>query len=182
MVKAMTQDNLRSAFGGESQAHMRYRIWATTAKKEGFENVARLFNATSDAEQVHATLHFKALRDCGGDFAVTSMAGFGLSATSDNLQGAINGELFEATEMYPAYIAVAELQGEDEAIKAYRFAIEAEKIHAERFQTAKDAVDAGKDLEVETIYLCPVCGYIGFDPSEEICPLCGAKKTVFIEY
>lgn len=182
MVKAMTQDNLRSAFGGESQAHMRYRIWATTAEKEGFKNVARLFNATSDAEQVHATLHFKALKDCAGDFPVASMAGFGLSQTSTNLQGAINGELFEATEMYPAYIAVAEMQGEAEAVKAYRFAIEAEKVHAERFQTAKDAVDAGKDLDVEKVYLCPVCGYIGFDPDEEICPLCGAKKAVFIEY
>ena len=182
MVRAMTQDNLRSAFGGESQAHMRYRIWATTAKKEGFENVSRLFNATSDAEQVHATLHFKVLKDCAGDFAVTSGAGFGLSSTSDNLQGAINGELHEAEEMYPAFIAVAELQEEKEAIKAFRFAIEAEKVHAERFQTAKDAVDAGKDLDVEKIYLCPVCGYIGFDPAEETCPICGAKKAVFIEY
>lgn len=183
MVRAMTQDNLRSAFGGESQAHMRYRIWAQTAEREGFPNVARLFNATSDAEQVHATLHFRALRDEAGDFAVTSMAGFGLSNTSENLQGAINGEMFEATEMYPAYIAVAELQDEAEAIKAYRYAIEAEKVHADRFIQAKEAVDAGNDLDLsDGIYLCPVCGYIGFDVDEEVCPLCGAKKDVFIEY
>lgn len=182
MVRAMTQDNLRSAFGGESQAHMRYRIWAVTAEKEGFPNVARLFNATSDAEQVHATLHFKALKECAGDFSVTSMAGFGISKTSGNLQGAINGELFEASEMYPAFIAVAEMQGESEAVKAYRFAVAAEKVHAERFQTAKDAVDAGKDLDVDKVFLCPVCGYIGFSAEEEVCPLCGAKKAVFIEY
>lgn len=182
MVRAMTQDNLRSAFGGESQAHMRYRIWAQAAEKENFPNVARLFNATSDAEQVHATLHFKALRDCAGDFAVTSGAGFGLSNTSENLQGAINGEVHEAEEMYPAYIAVAELQGEQEAIKAMRYAIEAEKIHAKRFQEAKDMVDAGKDLEADGIYLCPVCGYIGFSAEEETCPLCGVKSTLFIRY
>lgn len=183
MVRAMTQDNLRSAFGGESQAHMRYRIWAQTAEREGFPNVARLFNATSDAEQIHATLHFKALRDEAGDFAVTSMAGFGLSNTSDNLQGAINGETFEYTEMYPAYIAVAELQGEKEAIDAYRFAVEAEKVHAARFTQAKEFVDDGKDMDVkEGIYLCPVCGYIGLDSGEEVCPLCGAKREVFIEY
>lgn len=182
MVRAMTQENLRSAFGGESQAHMRYRIWAQTAEKEGFPNVARLFNATSDAEQVHATLHFNALRKCEGDFAVTSMAGFGLTETSNNLQGAINGETFEFTEMYPAYIAVAEMQGETEALKAYRFAIEAEKNHAERFTAAKEAVDAGKDFDAEGIYLCPVCGYIGLDANEEACPLCGAKRAVFIEY
>jgi len=183
MVRAMTADNLRSAFGGESQAHMRYRIWGATAKKEGFENVSKLFMATSDAEQIHATLHFNALKDVEGDFPVTSMAGFGLSETSKNLQGAINGEVFEYTEMYPAYISVAEIQGEEEAIKAYRFAIEAEKVHAKRFQEAKDAVDQGKDLEVSGgIYLCPVCGYIGLDPDEEACPLCGAKRAVFIEY
>lgn len=182
MVRAMTQDNLRSAFGGESQAHMRYRIWAKTAKKEGYPNVARLFNATSDAEQVHATLHFNALRDIAGDFPVTSMAGYGLSNTSVNLEAAIGGETFEFTEMYPAYIAVAELQGETEAIKAYRYAIEAEKNHAERFAAAKEAVDAGKDFDVEGIYLCPICGYVGVDADEELCPLCGAKKSVFVEY
>lgn len=61
-MNAMTQTNLQSAFGGESQAHMRYRIWADTAKKEGFENVKRLFDCTADAEEVHARLHFNALK------------------------------------------------------------------------------------------------------------------------
>ncbi|NLY19999.1 MAG: rubrerythrin family protein [Tissierellia bacterium] len=181
-MHAMTQDNLRSAYGGESQAHMRYRIWGDVAEKEGFPTVKRLFIATSDAEQVHATLHFKALKDEKGDFAVTSGGGFGIGNTSENLQGAINGELHEVNEMYPAFIAVAELQGEKTAIQAMRHAIEAEKVHAERFAEAKAAVDAGKDLEVAGIYLCPVCGYIGFDPEEEKCPLCNALRAKFIEY
>jgi rubrerythrin len=181
-MKQMTQGNLRSAFGGESQAHMRYRIWADAAKKEGFPNVARLFNATSDAEQVHATLHFKAMKDISGDFVVTSNAGFGIGDTSSNLEAAKGGEVFESTEMYPAYIEVAEMQDEKEAVKSMRYAIEAEKVHAERFEAAKEAVDAGKDIDVETIYLCPVCGYIGYDGSIEKCPLCGAKRSVFVEY
>ncbi|MDO5036813.1 MAG: ferritin family protein [Tissierellia bacterium] len=181
-MKAMTQDNLRSAFGGESQAHMRYTIWAKTAKKEGFPNVERLFNCTADAEKVHANLHFKALKDVHGDFPVTSMAGFGIGNTAENLQKGIDGEVFEYTEMYPAYIAVAELQGEDEAIKAMRYAIEAEKIHAQRYAEAKKAVEAGNDLDAEKIILCPVCGYITFDDSEEVCPLCQTKKQAFIEY
>lgn len=182
-MNQMTASNLRSAFGGESQAHMRYRIWGDKATKEGFPNVGRLFMATSDAEQVHATLHFRALRDVDGDFDVTSTAGFGLSNTSENLQGAINGELFEVEQMYPAYIAVAEMQGETEAIRAYKYAIEAEKTHAELFTEAKEAVDAGRDLEVEDkIYLCPVCGYITLKDDNEPCPLCNAKRELFVEY
>lgn len=181
-MRDMTQDNLRSAFGGESQAHMRYTIWAKTAKKEGFPNVERLFNCTADAETIHANLHFKALKDVHGDFPVTSMAGFGIGNTSENLQKGIDGEVFEYTEMYPAYIAVAELQGEKEAVDAYKYATAAEKVHAERYQEAKDAVDAGKDLDAEDILLCPVCGYITFDKDEETCPLCGCKSQVFVAY
>ena len=181
-MNQMTSDNLRSAFGGESQAHMRYIIWGEEAAKKGFANVARLFNATSDAEEVHAKLHFNALKDVKGDFPVLSMAGFGIGDTSENLAGAKGGEVFEYTQMYPAYISVAEMQEEKTAVKAMRFAIEAEKVHAERYQEAKDAVDAGKDLDAEKIFLCPVCGYITFDANEENCPICNAKSSVFVEY
>lgn len=178
----MTANNLRSAFGGESQAHMRYRIWGEKAKKDGFPTVARLFMATSDAEEIHATLHFKALKDQVGDFSVNAMAGFGYKTTSENLEGAIGGETFEYTQMYPAYIAVAEMQGEKEAISAMKFAIEAEKVHAKLFTKAKEAVDSGKDLDAEKIYLCPVCGYISLTGEEENCPICNAKKEIFKEY
>lgn len=181
-MKEMTQANLRSAFGGESQARNRYDIWGDVAKKEGFGNVARLFHCTADAEKVHAGLHFKALKDVNGDFPVTSMAGFGLNDTSTNLQNAKNGEVFEYTEMYPAYIAVAELQEEKEAVKAMRFAIEAEKVHAVLFGKAKDFVDAGKDLEAKVVKLCPVCGFVTITGDEEVCPICGAIESVFIEY
>ena len=181
-MNAMTQDNLRSAFGGESQAHMRYRIWAEKAKKDGFPNVARLFMATSDAEQVHATLHFKALGDVSGDFSVVSGGGFGLGSTSDNLQGGINGELFEVTQMYPAYIAVAELQNEPSAISAMKYAVAAEQVHADLFTQAKALVDDEKDLETDKIYLCPICGFISLTGEEDNCPLCKAKKEKFIEY
>jgi rubrerythrin len=181
-MNAMTQDNLRSAFGGESQAHMRYRIWGERAKEEGYPNVQRLFMAISDAEQVHATHHFKALGDVSGDFSVTSGAGFGLGNTSENLQGGINGELFEVNQMYPAYIAVAEMQEEKSALRAYKYAIEAEKVHAELFAQAKKLVDQGKDIDADKIYLCPVCGFVSVTGEEENCPLCGVKKEKFIAY
>ena len=169
-------------FRSESQAHMRYRIWGDKATKDGFPNVGRLFMATSDAEQVHATLHFKALGDVSGDFAVTSGGGFGFGSTSDNLQGGINGELFEVDQMYPAYIAVAELQEEKAAISAMKYAIEAEKVHAELFAQAKALVDDEKDLDVDKIYLCPICGFISLTGEEDNCPLCKAKKEKFIAY
>lgn len=181
-MNAMTQDNLRSAFGGESCARTRYNIWGDKAEKDGFPNVKRLFTATADAEKVHATLHFKALKDIVGDFTVTAGAGFGLGDTSSNLQGAINGETFEFTQMYPAYIEIAKMQGEKEAARAMNFAVEAEKVHADRFETAKKAVDAGKDLDVDKIYLCPVCGFISLTGEEEACPICGAKREKFVEY
>ncbi len=181
-MNQMTSDNLRSAFGGESQAHMRYLIWGEEAKKGGFENVARLYKATSDAERVHATLHFRALKDVKGDFPVVSMAGFGIGTASENLEAAKNGEIFESTQMYPAYIAVAEMQNEKEAIRAMRFATQAEEVHAKKYQEAKDAVDAGKDLDAEDILMCPVCGYITFDKSEEACPICGCKSNMFVAY
>lgn len=181
-MNKMTAENLRSAFGGESQASMRYKIWAEKAEKDGFPTVARLFRATADAEKVHATLHFKALKDEVGGFSVTSAAEFGYGTTSENLEGAIAGETFEYTQMYPAYIAVAEMQEEKEAVKAMKYATEAEKVHAELFTKAKEAVDSGKDLEAEKIYLCPVCGFISLTGEEEKCPLCNVKKEIFVEY
>ncbi len=181
-MRDMTQANLRSAYGGESQARNRYDIWGDLAKKDGFPNVARLFHCTADAEKIHAGLHFKAMKDVKGDFLVASMAGFGIGTTSENLAAARGGEVFEYTEMYPAYIEVAQMQGEEEAVKAMRFAVEAEKIHAELFGKAKEAVDAGKDLDSEKIYLCPVCGFVSLTGEEEVCPLCGCKRAMFVEY
>jgi rubrerythrin len=181
-MNAMTAQNLRSAFGGESQAHMRYLIWADKAEKEGFPNVGRLFRAISFAEQVHATGHFKAMKDESGDFQVTAGAGFGLGTTSENLQGAINGENFEVEQMYPAYIAVAELQNEKAALQSMKFAIEAEKVHSKMYSEAKEAVDGGKDVEFNEVYVCPICGYVEANGAPDKCPICGAKKEMFIKY
>ncbi|MDL2311148.1 Rubrerythrin-2 [Peptostreptococcaceae bacterium OttesenSCG-928-C18] len=181
-MKDMTQANLQSAFGGESQARNRYDIWGEHALKDGYKNVSRLFHCTAEAEKIHAGLHFKAMKDVKGDFLVASMAGFGIGTTSENLAAAKGGEVFEYTEMYPAYIAVAEMQGEKVAVSAMRFAIEAEKIHAELFGKAKVAVDAAKDLDAEKIMLCPFCGFVTITGEEDKCPICGAVSSKFIAY
>ncbi|MDD7593481.1 MAG: rubrerythrin family protein [Peptoniphilaceae bacterium] len=181
-MKQMTQSNLRSAFGGESMARNRYNIWGTVAEKEGFPNVKRLFDATAQAEHIHAALHYKAMKDVKGDFDVATHGGFGIGSTSENLQGAIDGETFEFTEMYPAYIQVAEMQAEEAAVHAMRFAVEAEKVHAEMFGKAKEAVDAGHDLDVDDqVYLCPVCGFVALS-KEQNCPICGTSSEKFIAF
>lgn len=175
-MKDMTVAHLRSAFGGESQAHMRYKIWADVAEKEGFCNVGKLFRAVSFAEQVHATSHFVVLKDVTGAFLVDSVAGFGIGRTLDNLSAAVDGENFEINEMYPVYLNAAEFQGEKNAQRSFHWALETEKEHAKLFVKAKDAVEKGKDTEFKKIYVCKVCGYTHEGEPEVKCPLCGAPR------
>ncbi|HOQ75292.1 MAG TPA: rubrerythrin family protein [Thermoclostridium sp.] len=176
---AMTADFLRSAYGGESMAHMRYLIWGKMAEKEGFSNIGRLFEAIAYAEQVHAGNHFKEIGGGIADATVTAGAVFGPCKTVDNLQGAINGELHEVEQMYPVYLNAAEFQNEAGAKRSFHFALEAEKIHADLFKQAQDAAKAGKDMEFEKVYVCPVCGHTILNNAPDNCPVCGAKKDMY---
>ena len=164
----MTQANLEAAFAGESQAHMKYLAFADKAGKEGLPNVARLFKAVAYAEQVHATNHLKTLK--------------GVGKTVENLGAAIGGETYEVEEMYPAFLAVAELQGEKGAVRSNNWAMEAEKVHAEMYGAAKSAVEGGKDAEVGQVYVCEVCGWTGEGEPPDECPLCKAKKDKFVTF
>jgi rubrerythrin len=179
---AMTSDFLHSAYGGESMAHMRYLIWGDMAEKEGFPNVARLFRAISYAEQVHATNHFREIDGSITDATVTAGGVFGTGKTVDNLQGTINGELHEVEQMYPVYLNTAEFQNEAGAKRSFHGALEAEKLHAKLFQKALDAVKMGTDIELEGIYICPVCGHTILDEAPDKCPVCGAKKEMYIKF
>jgi rubrerythrin len=167
-MKIMTRDNLKAAFAGESQAHMRYLIFADNAEKEGKPNIARLFRAIAYAEQVHATNHFKALQELNG--------------TPDNLQVAINGETFEVDEMYPAYDAVAKLQDEKAAEKSFHYAIEAEKIHAVLYDDARKMAQMDKDIDDGKVYVCPICGYTVKSNAPDKCPVCGVSKYKFVSF
>jgi len=167
-MRPMTKENLSNAFAGESQAHMRYLIFADKAEKEGKPNIARLFKAIAYAERVHATNHFNALQQ--------------LSGTPDNLQVAIDGETFEVDEMYPAYDAVAKLQEENDAIKSIYYALEAEKGHAELYTAAKEMADQDKDIDDESVYVCPVCGYTVKGEAPEKCPVCKVPKEKFSKF
>ena len=183
MVKNdMTAQNLRSAYGGESQAYQRYQVWARVAEKEGFPNVALLFRAIAYAEEVHAGNHYEAHDNISGDFLVASGGIFGIGSTSENLQGGIDGELFEIEQMYPTYLLVAKDQGENDAVRSFHYAVEAEKIHADLFTEAKKAVDAGKDYELEYVSVCSVCGHTVKDGTPDKCPICGVGKEKFVEF
>lgn len=164
----MTKANLESAFAGESQAHMKYLIFADVAEKEGFPNVARLFRAIAFAEQVHATNHYRALGMVG--------------ESASNLQIAIEGETFEVEEMYPAYKAVADLQEEKTASRSMNYALEAEKVHAGMYHMARQAVLAGKDLELGPVHICEVCGWTVEGEAPDRCPICGAPKDKFRKF
>ena len=181
-MRDMTAENLRSAFGGESMAHMRYLIWADKAEADGLPNVARLFRAVSRAEQAHATGHFRAMGDVGGAFSVTSVGGFGLGTTSENLQGAIDGERFEVNEMYPAYLEVARMQGEKGAQRSMNYALQAERIHAAMYAKAKEAVDNGKDVDLGPVRICTVCGHTIEGDLPDRCPICGAVKEKYVSF
>ncbi len=164
----MTEANLKAAFAGESQAHMRYLIFAEQAEKEGKMNLARLFRAIAYAEQVHATNHYRELGLIGD--------------SPSNLQQCIDGETFEVEEMYPAYNKVAELQGEQGAVRSTHYALEAEKIHAGMYKEAKAKADAGKDVEIGKVYICPICGYTTEEDAPDKCPVCGAPRDMFKEF
>jgi rubrerythrin len=161
----MTADNLKAAFAGESQAHMRYLAFASRAEREGRANVARLFRAISYAEEVHATNHLRELGLIGG--------------TADNLAAAIGGENFEVDEMYPAYIAVAQLQEEKGGQRSMQWAMEAERLHAQFYAAALKAVEAGQDADVAKVTVCPACGYTVLGHAPDKCPVCGAAGKLF---
>ena len=183
MVKnPMTLDFLRSAYGGESMAHMRYLYWAEMAKKEGFPNIAKLFEAISHAERVHASNHFREIGGETSDMTVTAGAVSGTGKTVDNLEGAINGELHEVEQMYPVYLNAAEFQGENGAKRSFHFALEAEKIHAAMFQEAQDHARKGEDMPLESVHICPVCGHTVLDEAPDRCPICGAKKEMYVAF
>ena len=162
-MKEMTKENLKAALAGESQAHIKYLAYSAQAAKAGKPNIARLFHAIAYAEQVHAMNHLKELG--------------GIGDTVANLQAAIDGESLD--EMYAAFLAVAELQNERGAKRSMRYAVEAEKIHAEMYGDAKTAAEAGDDMEIGEVYICPVCGFTHIGDPPDRCPVCNVKSERF---
>jgi len=159
-----TQENLETAFAGESQAFQKYTNFAAKADSEGFPNVARLFRTAAEAEKIHAGGHFAALD--------------GVKSTAENLQAAIGGETYEYTEMYPPMLDQAKADGHA-ATRMFAMAMKAEEVHAQLYKKALEAVQKGSDLTDTEFHLCPVCGHIEFGSPPDICPICGTPAGSF---
>jgi len=154
-----TEEALKEAFAGESQANRKYLAFAAKADQEGFPQAAKLFRAAAEAETVHAHAHLRAMK--------------GVRSTKENLQEAVAGETHEFKSMYPAMIEAARAEGQKEAERSFNYANEVEKIHAALYQQVLDHLDSAK--EAYSYYVCPVCGYTAEKEAPETCPVCGAK-------
>jgi rubrerythrin len=160
-----SEQNLKDAFAGESQANTKYLAFAEKADKEGFTQVAKLFRAAAAAETVHAHNHLRALK--------------GIKSTVENLKEAIGGEFYEFNQMYPEFIEDAKAEGNSTAERTFTYANEVEKIHHRLYEKALEAVENRKDLEKKEIYICPVCGYTHEGKPPDKCPVCGASQKIF---
>ena len=160
-----TDDNLREAFAGESQANRRYSFFAEKAEKEGLKQAARLFRAAAEAETVHARNHFNAMD--------------GVGSTVDNINAGVIGEHLEFTRMYPPFIDKAIEEENERAQKTFEWANAVEEIHYNMFQEMLKAVKAKQALKDEPYYVCPVCGNTVAGNAPDKCPICGAAGKMF---
>lgn len=159
-----TEENLRNAYAGESQAMVRYKIFAEIARSKGFEGIARVFEAASLSEFIHAKNHLKVIEE--------------LNDVKRNLETAHAGETYEISEMYPKFYEEAQKEGNKRAMTSIRWAWETEKVHAGIF---KKLLESGEDFTGK-IYICPVCGYAMEGDVPENCPLCNTPKDNFVEF
>ncbi len=159
-----TEENLKEAFAGESQANRKYLAFAKQAEKDGYPQAAKLFRAAAEAETVHAHAH---LRTLGG-----------VKSTADNLAEAIAGETFEFKKMYPVMLEAARAEGEKSAERSFTYANKVEAVHAELYQKALDNLE---NLPEADYYVCPVCGYTCEDEPPDTCPVCGSKSKAFFK-
>lgn len=157
-----SEEYLREAFAGESQANRKYLAFAKKADEEGHPQAARLFRAAAAAETVHAHNHLRVLGEIG--------------TTAQNLGAAIAGETHEFEHMYPEMIEGARGEGNKAAERTFRFANEVEKVHARLYQSMLDGLD---DEGEYPYYVCPVCGYTAEREAPGSCPVCGAKGELF---
>jgi rubrerythrin len=157
-----TEKNLQDAFAGESQANRKYLAYAKKAEEDGHKQIAKLFRATAEAETVHAMNHLRAIG--------------GIKSTKENLDAAIEGEVYEFQNMYPQMIEDAKGEGNKRAEITFNYANAVEKIHADLYKRALE--NLGKNPDVD-YYVCQVCGNTVEGEPPDKCPICGAPKKMF---
>ncbi|MEG0418026.1 MAG: ferritin family protein [Gordonibacter sp.] len=174
-----TLDNLKSAITGETGATTKYAAWAAAAEKEGFAHIARLFHCTSDAEKIHIELETKLAQKLEPSYKAPEPPQVPSHTVDLSLIAGANGEIYETSDMYPAFIKVAQQENNNEAVQVFTRAKLAEAYHAERYLDAYNTIDTPTD---DKYYLCPICGYIHKGENFIACPICLAPKASFSEY
>lgn len=164
-----TYKNLEAAYAGESQARVKYQFYASKAKKDGYEQIAAIFNETSDNEKEHAKIWFKLLHD-------------GVPSTEENLKDAAAGEHYEHSDMYKNFAETAREEGFDEIAEKFEMVAAIEKEHEERYlklsQNIKDDIVFKSDKV--TVWKCRNCGYVYVgEDAPEICPVCDHPQSFF---
>ena len=163
-----TEANLQAAFAGESQARNKYTYFASVARKEGFEQIAAIFQATADNEKEHAKLWFKELE--------------GIGDTATNLEAAAAGENFEWTDMYEAFAKTAEEEGFTALAKRFRMVAAIEKRHEERYRALLHNIETAAVFEKSEVKVweCRNCGHIVVGTkAPEVCPVCAHPQSYF---
>ena len=178
-VVGSTLDNLKAAIAGETGASAKYTAFAKAAKEQGYDHIARLFEATAAAEQIHIGLEYGLVSQIDPDYEKPSADAPAAEASDLNLISGACGEIYETSDMYPAFIKKAQEEGETKAVQVFTRAKLAESVHAERYLDAYNNLDAADD---DTFYLCPICGYIHKGEDFEKCPICFAPKDKFTAF
>ncbi len=164
-----TEMNLQTAFAGESQARNKYTYFASVAKKEGYEQIAQIFQETADNEKEHAKIWFKHLA--------------GIGSTAENLKAAAAGENYEWTEMYAEFARIAKEEGFMAIAAQFELVAKIEKSHEERYQALLAKVEGDEVFTNKTgivVWRCRNCGYLHTGTSApKVCPVCAHPQAYF---
>ncbi|MGD0805695.1 MAG: rubrerythrin [Candidatus Bathyarchaeia archaeon] len=176
-----TEKNLLKAFAGESQARNRYTYFTNVAKKEGFEQIAGIFQETADNEREHAEIFFKHLE--GGDVSITAFYPAGrIGTTAENLLAAAEGELLEWGTLYPGFERVAREEGLDRVAESFKEITEIEVRHEKRYRKLLEDVKAGTVFKNSELikWKCRNCGYVHEGKeAPKVCPACKHPQSFY---
>ncbi len=176
-----TEKNLLAAFAGESQARNRYTYFASKAKKEGFVQIAAIFEETANQEKEHAKRLFKLLKGGETEVSATFPAGV-IGTTTENLQAAAAGENYEHTSMYPSFAQTARNEGFNEIADIFIAIAVAEKQHEKRYLDLAANIEQDRVFkrEQQATWRCRNCGYLHEgEEAPDICPACAHAQAHF---
>lgn len=161
-----TQENLKAAFAGESQANRKYLAFAAKAEADGKSGLAKLFRAAAEGETIHALNHFQSSGE--------------IKSTPENLMAAIAGETYEIDTMYPQFMMEASEDNADQStMLSFAKAEKVEEVHKAMFADALRSLENGQDVPDGDYYICPICGYPALLEIPERCPVCATPKEKF---